>query len=456
MVVLHLPMHFSKAIPVFIVALFLSGTRLFCQAEHYTDSLKNVLKTLTADTDRIKCLNKIAAVCKDSDCVRNYTDQVFALVEKSGYKKGEEIAYGILGNFFQRIQINFLKSVRYYTAALKIAEELNDKRTMATCYLQLAITDGQFKNYKKALGLLRKAEVLNIETQNTNKLKVDYTTEAQMFILAENWDSALFYFRKAASIPGQTTVFTAVNYINMISAFIGRNDLDSAILYIHKTDSIYHNVLHNEYGVLWDKMNYGQICLIRGDVKKAIVNLETAYDYGEKTNNGDLLLNVLPSLIDAYRKDGDFAKGFKVQTEWIHLNDSLKATDISNAVLAQQIKFEDDEKDKIEKLVNEKKDAENKAEMKHQKIIIYYVSGFSILALGMAFFIFRSYRQKKKANIIITEQKEEVEKQKSVIEEKQREILDSIHYAKRIQQSLLPTEKYIDRQLKKINRKDFQ
>ena len=33
-------------------------------------------------------------------------------------------------------------------------------------------------------------------------------------------------------------------------------------------------------------------------------------------------------------------------------------------------------------------------------------------------------------------------------EEKQKEVLDSIHYAKRIQQALLPNEKYINKYIK--------
>jgi len=37
-------------------------------------------------------------------------------------------------------------------------------------------------------------------------------------------------------------------------------------------------------------------------------------------------------------------------------------------------------------------------------------------------------------------------------EEKNKDILDSIRYAKRIQQSLLPTEKYFERNLKILNR----
>jgi hypothetical protein len=60
-------------------------------------------------------------------------------------------------------------------------------------------------------------------------------------------------------------------------------------------------------------------------------------------------------------------------------------------------------------------------------------------------------QQTKKANKIITAQKMEVEQQKGLIEEKQKEIVDSINYARRIQRSILPTEKYIERNLKKLN-----
>ena len=43
----------------------------------------------------------------------------------------------------------------------------------------------------------------------------------------------------------------------------------------------------------------------------------------------------------------------------------------------------------------------------------------------------------------------ELEYKHQIIEEKQKEIIDSIKYAKRIQQSLMPTEKYIEKSLLK-------
>jgi hypothetical protein len=46
-----------------------------------------------------------------------------------------------------------------------------------------------------------------------------------------------------------------------------------------------------------------------------------------------------------------------------------------------------------------------------------------------------------------------IKKQKEVVEEKQKEILDSIHYARRIQNSLLPTQSYIQRKLSELKKK---
>ncbi len=46
--------------------------------------------------------------------------------------------------------------------------------------------------------------------------------------------------------------------------------------------------------------------------------------------------------------------------------------------------------------------------------------------------------------------KKELNESKAKTDEKQKEILDSIHYAKRIQHALLPNEKYVERSLKRL------
>jgi hypothetical protein len=53
----------------------------------------------------------------------------------------------------------------------------------------------------------------------------------------------------------------------------------------------------------------------------------------------------------------------------------------------------------------------------------------------------------------VKERTSEVVKQKEIIEEKNKDITDSILYAKRIQQSLLPTQKYIARCFERLRKK---
>jgi len=91
----------------------------------------------------------------------------------------------------------------------------------------------------------------------------------------------------------------------------------------------------------------------------------------------------------------------------------------------------------------EKEDSKNKSVQRNILIV-----GF-LITFCLLFLVFKIYRQTKKDHKIISEQKKEVESQKHLIEDKQKEILDSIRYARRIQTSLLPTDKYIEKEINK-------
>jgi hypothetical protein len=53
------------------------------------------------------------------------------------------------------------------------------------------------------------------------------------------------------------------------------------------------------------------------------------------------------------------------------------------------------------------------------------------------------YLRQRKSNKLIRKQKLLVEKQKELVESKQKEVLDSIYYERKIQRALITNEKYI-------------
>lgn len=90
--------------------------------------------------------------------------------------------------------------------------------------------------------------------------------------------------------------------------------------------------------------------------------------------------------------------------------------------------------------------AQQLEEIKKQQLVLYFFIVVLIMISGLGYFIYRSYRIKKKANIaleeknkIIQQQKELAESQRDQIAYQKKHITDSIQYAKRIQTALLPS-----------------
>ena len=88
-----------------------------------------------------------------------------------------------------------------------------------------------------------------------------------------------------------------------------------------------------------------------------------------------------------------------------------------------------------------------------KQTIVYFVLVIMVFLI-LVFFVLRSNYLRKQTNKTLQQQKEiiesqksEVEAQKYLVEEKQKEIIDSISYAKRLQEAILPPQEFINNHL---------
>lgn len=119
------------------------------------------------------------------------------------------------------------------------------------------------------------------------------------------------------------------------------------------------------------------------------------------------------------------------------IEDQVKEVEEQHAVLAEQevnirskekaiLLKEEEIKDQDEKIVLQAE------AIQKQKIIILAVVLALLLVFGLVYFIWRIYRNKKRANILLQAQRDQIAYQK-------KHIMDSIQYAKRIQTAILPS-----------------
>lgn len=88
-------------------------------------------------------------------------------------------------------------------------------------------------------------------------------------------------------------------------------------------------------------------------------------------------------------------------------------------------------KQSVKRAQQDKDDLLKNDQLKRQQIIIYASGVVLLLVLGFAIFALISYRQKRRINL-------ELDSKNKKIEEKNREITDSINYAQRIQNAIMP------------------
>lgn len=142
---------------------------------------------------------------------------------------------------------------------------------------------------------------------------------------------------------------------------------------------------------------------------------------------------------------GNYKDAYLYQSRFKELTDSVFNLENSKQLSEIKTTYEVDKKATELKAANKIQQAKKDAQIKQQKLFRNtFIIGFALMVI-LAIIIFRSYRQKLNANVIITKQKLEVEQQRNIVQSQNKEILSSIEYAKRIQATILPPPKIVKR-----------
>jgi hypothetical protein len=181
-----------------------------------------------------------------------------------------------------------------------------------------------------------------------------------------------------------------------------------------------------------------------GKLNDALRYVQEAYDLA----SGGKLFHDLKSACDhlsvIYFKMNDTKKAYQFCRRYATLNDSLLNSESIKQIAEMETKYETAGKQKEIEILKRDNDLQQLQNSKNRTVIICLISGFVVLAM-MLFLIFRQYKEKKKVNKQLAHKNE-------IIEEKQKEILDSIKYARRIQSALITSEKYIYKNLNKLHK----
>ncbi len=401
------------------------------------DSLTKITRSTAEDTVKFKALIQLTYIISKNNLDSSVAvcEEAFHLSQKISWQKGIMNAEFTLGQLYY-LKGNYPRSLEFYFSALKKATALKQvlvQPAILNAIGNIYVLEG---NYDKALEnyllVLNQAEKI----KDTARIASASANIGLAYSYANNAEKALNYLFRALKLheiqKNERGMANTLDFIGYTFLKIGNypEALKHLELSLEKNEKT-----GDKIRILDNLRNLGWVYIRTGKFDVAETSLKKALKYAEDVNHLQGIEGVNEALSKLYDTTSRAELAFIHYKKYVVAHDSINNEEGRRNQLRSEMKYEFEKKEAILKEKQEKETLVAQEKSRFQKIVIFSVVSGLLLVVLFMIFILRSLRITKH--------------QKIIIEEKQKEILDSIYYARRIQTSLLPTEKYIAKQIRR-------
>lgn len=357
------------------------------------------------------------------------------------------MAYNNLGIVYSA-QGNFKVAINYFLQSLEIKEKAGDKKGMIAGYGNLGVIYDQMRQYDTAISYFEKSFELATELNDKPLLAQSHLNIGGIWYKQGVYEKALFHYRKVLELfsTQSKTKEAATAHTNIGEVYSHTKMYEMASLELDTAINLYRN--SNDKDGLPRALNIKGLMLTeQNKMKDALPYFGEAYEVSNETGNLIELSRAAHGLSVVYSSIGDFSKAYAYFVEHSKLEDSLYSDEVTRAAVTAKLSYDYDKKEALSKAEESARERERQEEIQKQKMLSWFIAGIAVMGMLLALFIFRSYRLKQRANAELDLKNKKIEQASKIIEVKNKEILDSINYAQRIQHAILPEEQTFRRLL---------
>lgn len=450
----------------FFAFIFILFTSHFVFSQN-KDSLYNSFLTQTSVKNKTIALLNYGEVVLQHDIDSAFSCGKIALVVAEKLRNNDLIANAnMLLGFSEEAQGKHKEALIYFLRASALSKNSNNKVTLGQSYTAIGVVYWYQGLYEKAIEYYEKNIAVCLELNDENGLATSYGNLAIIFDERSELDSALLYYKKALNIfeAGKRELQIAACVDNMSLIFKQKKDFKSALKYNLRSYKIRESI-GDTIGMLASMENLGSIYISQNKPDAAILISRKALAIAERLGAKEDMKFAYINMKEAYEAKNDFKNANFALNKIMEIKDVLRNIENTNQITELEAKFKTKEKE-VElaeiKLKQELREKENSEQLKRKNffIIILIVIGVLILLIGVL--LLKRYVDKQKIVVAINKKNEAIEAQKIIIDkayhelsEKNKDITDSIKYAQKIQQAVLPSQKFIAQELSKTNTEHF-
>lgn len=335
--------------------------------------------------------------------------------------------YTAVGNCFY-FKGDYLEAINWFMKCKEISEKIKNNTLILDCMINIGLIYNDIGQYEKAMANFEEA-VKIAKAKNDNKhIAVIYNSMGLIKDKNGKLRDALSYYKDALQNCPENEFKLRAQLFNNIGGIMNRfNARDTAEKYLTEALLIRQKI-GDKFGMAQTNITLSRLMY---DWKKfpkakeyALKGISSAEPLGMK----EIVLDASQILSNVYLLENNYQKAFEYYKRYVSLKDSLYST--SSTYISQlEEKYESERKENQIKQL-ELNNQLQQSEISRKQSMIYFSGGILVVIAILTFVLYSRYQLKNKANNLLTLQKQE-------IEAKNKEIVDSINYAQKIQQALL-------------------
>lgn len=336
------------------------------------------------------------------------------------------------------------KALELYSKSLNIMEDIDNKRGIADALNNLGNIYEAQDEVAKALECAKKSLSLYEELGYKKGISTSMNNIALVYQKLNNIPKTLEYHFKSQKIKEEMNdkEGLAFTLTNIASVFFSQQDYQKALQYYFKTNKLYEQV-ENKMGIASTLNDIGYIHFKQKKYNQAIEYCNKSMKLSKELGIPTVIKNAAGALHRIYKATGNSTKALENYELYIKMRDSLNNVATKKASIKTQLKYEYDKKalaDSLQlaetKKISKAQLAESTAKLKQEKTQRFALLAGLILVFVFLTYTYSRFRQSQKQKLLI-------EQQKIVVDQSQKKIVDSINYAKKIQNSILPSSEEI-------------
>lgn len=331
---------------------------------------------------------------------------------------------------------NNTKALEYYQEALILAKKIKKEKleTEATLFIGALYSDGI--NTKLGDEYLAKAAASAEEVQDTSLLINAYTYIANNHYYNKEYILALKMYEKVKEYcksHGSRNTY-AGTLGNMGNVYADMGDTEKAMELQQEAVRIFDEIGDKQgLTICYSAIGIDYLKLKQYD--KALEYFNKSLPMAQEMQSMEDLIEIHENLSRLYEETKDYEKAFLNYKLYKQYSDSVYNTSNAQRLTELELNYQFENKQKESKLLQEL------SEERSKRIVSIAVGGVLVLLI-VILLIARASHQRKKANAQLTVSNNAIRQQKEELENHKKEITDSINYAKRIQESILPPDNY--------------